>query len=1021
MHPSAPSASRRRSGLAAGALLALMSGLVVVPAAAPAFAAPAHLTETFETASSAQTPPAGWLVDRVNTTGMRAGWEGWTFHTTAEVTKEFGNTGDRGSFGKASGMVAVVQSDSNRPTTGNFDSTLWSAPLTIADRTGAVTVKFDSHYKQGQNPPSQLLARIDGGAPVVVKSYGANGLNTSESVTFDVPKSATKVEVGWAYLQSSNNWFWMIDNVDIAEAAPKAVDLKILSAAKPLAVPGAPLAVRVGGLREGQQLVADLAGTPVTGIPKAGADGTASFDVTVPAGSAAGVRILALSGDGITPAKLPVTVVAKAAGAANSTEPQRWFDGIESTERWQFPASGWEQTTLAQVVDTFGVDRRQAFTRASGRIAVADASKAAVESVLKTKPIGVTSRDALELRFDSHYRKRGGAQRAAVTAVFDTGQRVVLNEWTTKDQESAQSRLPFTVPAGAQSMTLEFGFTADAGAGSWMIDDVAIVKPLAALAAEAQPVAAVDVISDIQGATARLRDQTLPGLRSLTPRADTIVANGDLTSNGTATQYDDYFAAFNAGGGKDYATRISTIGNHEYYGSDGVPAYVKRFLDKTSMREVGGQGGLWGEHLVDGQLPLIWLGSEGHVYHGGGGPFVDLSDQQFTWLSERFAYWKSQGKPVLLMTHHVFNNSVSGTYAKFYQGDYGADTERIEALLAQYSNVTVLTSHTHWSPELNDWSVEQRFDPSTAAGPTIVNTAAVTTQYGPSGDWNETAVGGADPIGLRVGLYKDRLRVTAYYFGAGGAAREAKHIDVALPAEAEQPTVPKLTVPGSDAGSPISVEAGGSVGIAGSGFAPDEQLALELHSAPVAIGTATADEHGAFSQRVTVPADAPAGAHTIVAVRDGETVAEVPITVTRADTGADAGADAGAGAKGNASAGAGANSGANGNASAGAGTGAGANGSSDAGSTGTADAGAAGADGANAGSSAGGSASAAAESTGAASGETGGSLPVTGGQNLALFGIAAVVLLGAGAVLLILRRRRANGTGAEAPGEVGAE
>lgn len=1008
MHPSAPSASRRRSGLAAGALLALMSGLVVAPAAAPAFAAPAHLTEAFETASSAQTPPAGWLVDRVNTTGMRAGWEGWTFHTTAEVTKEFGSTGDRGSFGKASGMVAVVQSDSNRPTTGNFDSTLWSAPLVLADRTGAVTVKFDSHYKQGQNPPSQLLARIDGGAPVVVKSYGANGLNTSESVTFDVPKSATKVEVGWAYLQSSNNWFWMIDNVDIAEAAPKAVDLKILSAAKPLAIPGAPLAVRVGGLREGQQLVADLAGTPVTGIPKAGADGTASFDVTVPAGSAAGVRTLSLSGDGITPAKLPVTVVAKAAGTANSTEPQRWFDGIESTERWQFPASGWEQTTLAQVVDASGVDRRQAFTRASGKIAVADASKTAVDSVLKTRPIRVTSRDALELRFDSHYRKRGGAQRAAVTAVFDTGQRVALNEWTTKDQESAQPRLPFTVPAGAKAMTLEFGFTADAGAGSWMIDDVVIVKPLPALAADAQPVAAVDVISDIQGATARLRDQTLPGLRSLSPKASTIVANGDLTSNGTATQYDDYFAAFNAGGGKDYSTRISTIGNHEYYGSDGVPAYVKRFLDKTSMREVGGQGGLWGEQLVDGQLPLIWLGSEGHVYHGGGGPFVDLSDQQFTWLSERLAYWKSQGKPVLLMTHHVFNNSVSGTYAKFYQGDYGADTERIEALLAQYSNVTALTSHTHWSPELNDWSVEQRFDPTTASGPTIVNTAAVTTQYGPSGDWNETAVGGADPIGLRVGLYQDRLRVTAYYFGAGGAAREAKHIDVALPAEAEQPAAPKVTVPGSDAGSPISVEAGGKIGIAGAGFAPDEQVALELHSAPVALGTVTADEHGAFSQQVTIPADAPAGAHTVVALRDGETVAELPITVTRADTGADAGAGAGAGAgtNGNASAGAGANAGA------------GADSSSDTGATGTADAGAAGA---NAGSSAGGSASSAAESTGAASGETGGSLPVTGGQNLALFGIAAAVLLGAGAVLLILRRRRANGTGAEAPGEAGAE
>lgn len=80
--------------------------------------------------------------------------------------------------------------------------------------------------------------------------------------------------------------------------------------------------------------------------------------------------------------------------------------------------------------------------------------------------------------------------------------------------------------------------------------------------------------------------------------------------------------------------------------------------------------------------------------------------------------------------------------------------------------------------------MEQRFDPTASRGATIVNTAAVTTMYGPSGDWNETAVGGADPVGLRVELYGDRIRVSAHSFSTGGGTL-LKSVDVAIPTDAE--------------------------------------------------------------------------------------------------------------------------------------------------------------------------------------------------------------------------------------------
>ncbi|UJP08785.1 hypothetical protein L2X99_09680 [Microbacterium sp. KUDC0406] len=227
--------TRRSIGVVAIAATCL-AGLAAV---APAVAAEPLLTEDFST-GSAQQVPSGWAIDNENVAGMRDGWQGWTFHTTAEVVSAFGDSGDRASFGKGQGMVAVVESDLNRPATGRFDSVLWAPQTDLIEKSGAVRVRFDSHYKQGQAPQTaQLVARFDDGDPVVVQSFATNRLDESVDLTVDVPAGTDTVQVGWSYLQSSNNWFWMIDNVQISESAPAPVTPSCSRGRSPSQLPAA--------------------------------------------------------------------------------------------------------------------------------------------------------------------------------------------------------------------------------------------------------------------------------------------------------------------------------------------------------------------------------------------------------------------------------------------------------------------------------------------------------------------------------------------------------------------------------------------------------------------------------------------------------------------------------------------------------------------------------------------------------------------------------------------------------------
>ena len=63
-----------------------------------------------------------------------------------------------------------------------------------------------------------------------------------------------------------------------------------------------------------------------------------------------------------------------------------------------------------------------------------------------------------------------------------------------------------------------------------------------------------------------------------------------------------------------------------------------------------------------------------------------------------------------------------------------------------------------------------------------------------------------------------------------------------------------------------SVAPGGSLTVRGDGFAGGSQVTIELHSAPIVLGSVTTDAAGAFVTTVNVPKAAPSGQHAVWAV-----------------------------------------------------------------------------------------------------------------------------------------------------------
>ncbi|MGI5168963.1 alkaline phosphatase family protein [Spirillospora sp. CA-253888] len=159
-----------------------------------------------------KTAPSGWRIDN---TGMGTGgvteWRGWSF-----ANDEFWTATDRGQQRennvRARGVFAVADPDewTDKAYGGTFDSTLVSAPYTVAGK-ARVTLSYSSHYLQEGPQKGTVLVSFDGGPDTAVRTYTADAKAAVERIQVNVPAGAQRMTVRWRLSEAGNNWYWAVD------------------------------------------------------------------------------------------------------------------------------------------------------------------------------------------------------------------------------------------------------------------------------------------------------------------------------------------------------------------------------------------------------------------------------------------------------------------------------------------------------------------------------------------------------------------------------------------------------------------------------------------------------------------------------------------------------------------------------------------------------------------------------------------------------------------------------------------
>lgn len=133
-----------------------------------------------------------------------------------------------------------------------------------------------------------------------------------------------------------------------------------------------------------------------------------------------------------------------------------------------------------------------------------------------------------------------------------------------------------------------------------------------------------------------------------------------------------------------------------------------------------------------------------------------------------------------------------------------------------------------------------------------------------------------------VGQRRSTLALTTDLLGKRvHAVVEASSIGY-LPVTASTAPVSVVNVP-TLALSETKAVAGGKITVSGSGFFGGGELRVELHSDPVSLGTIAPAAEGTFRESFAVPAETPAGDHSLVVLdARGDIISTAPLTVEKA-------------------------------------------------------------------------------------------------------------------------------------------
>lgn len=297
-----------------------------------------------------------------------------------------------------------------------------------------------------------------------------------------------------------------------------------------------------------------------------------------------------------------------------------------------------------------------------------------------------------------------------------------------------------------------------------------------------EPTLTFDVISDIQGDLNDFR-HVLNDMKQVNPDSKALLINGDITPRGWDFEYQALQQVLNSNPHPENVWY--SIGNHEFYKAKWATPnklaqstwpnntteseLFQNFLNFTDMEKV------YHKEELDG-YPFLFLGTEKymHYYDNLLWDEVYLSDTQLDWLEQSLEEYskKSPNKPIFLLSHHILKDSISGSTQPPYTGDY-LHQEKLEAILKDYPQVILFTSHSHWDLNLPNWAGKKIVDGGDKRGVTVVNTGAIETGWtsaGPNG--GEVSTGSSFKQGLQVEVYGNDVKIKAYDYKTDKVIKE---------------------------------------------------------------------------------------------------------------------------------------------------------------------------------------------------------------------------------------------------------
>ena len=199
----------------------------------------------------------------------------------------------------------------------------------------------------------------------------------------------------------------------------------------------------------------------------------------------------------------------------------------------------------------------------------------------------------------------------------------------------------------------------------------------------------------------------------LYPNGAPIYVAGDVTDNGTESQYVQLMAIYDEVLSSNGKTReeyplFLAIGNHDY------PSAAVVFLQYATLPD--------GTHPQDTSYDF-WLDGYHYIFLGSDTPSglnSYFNAETLEWLDQKLSENRDPSRPTFIFLHQPMYNTVSGSLPG--EGWHGVTNEsEFKAVLAKYPEVVMFNGHTHW--EMN--SVGNAFDGTEELPIHIFNCASV--------------------------------------------------------------------------------------------------------------------------------------------------------------------------------------------------------------------------------------------------------------------------------------------------------